>query len=95
METDPSGTIMGYKADCIGGGRETVMELFEKEYKEDMDFEEALMLGLKAIDSVSEEELTPVTLEIGYIKKGGKFTLMSEEEVTKYVEKYKSTKKEE
>ena len=95
METEPSGTIMGYKADCIGGGRETVMELFEKEYKEDMDFEEALMLGLKAIDSVSEEELTPVTLEIGYIKKGGKFTLMSEEEVTKYVEKYKSTKKEE
>ncbi|OYT60217.1 proteasome endopeptidase complex, archaeal, alpha subunit [Euryarchaeota archaeon ex4484_178] len=95
METDPSGTIMGYKADCIGGGRETVMELFEKEYKEDMNFEEALMLGLKAIDSVSEEELTPVTLEIGYIKKGGKFTLMSEEEVTKYVEKYKASKKEE
>jgi len=95
METDPSGTIMGYKADCIGGGRETVMELFEKEYKENMDFEEALMLGLKAIDSVSEEEITPITLEIGYIKKGDKFTLMDEEEVAKYVEKYKSTKKEE
>lgn len=95
METDPSGTIMGYKADCIGGGRETVMELFEKEYKENMDFEEAIMLGLKAIDSVSEEEITPITLEIGYIKKGDKFTLMDEEEVAKYVEKYKSTKKEE
>lgn len=95
METDPSGTIMGYKADCIGGGRETVMELFEKEYREDMDFEEAIMLGLKGIDSVSEDGITPITLEIGYIKKDGHFTIMSEEEVAKYVEKYKSEKKEE
>ncbi len=95
METDPSGTIMGYKADCIGGGRETVMELFEKEYREDMNFEEALMLGLKGVESVSEEGINPVTLEIGYIKKGGQFTIMSDEEVTKYVEKYKATKNEE
>ncbi len=95
METDPSGTIMGYKADCIGGGRDVVMELFEKEYREDMNFEEALMLGLKAIDAASEEEIIPMTLEIGYIKKGGKFTLMSDEEIEKYVEKYKSSKKEE
>lgn len=95
METDPSGTIMGYKADCIGGGREVVMEMFEKEYREDMDFEEAIMLGLKAIDMVNEEEINPVTLEIGYIKKGEKFTLMSDEEVSNYVEKYKSSKKEE
>ncbi len=95
METDPSGTIMGYKADCIGGGREVVMELFEKEYREDMDFEEAIMLGLKAIDTASEEEITPVTLEIGYIKKGEKFTLMSDEEIANYVEKYKASKKEE
>jgi proteasome alpha subunit len=95
METDPSGTIMGYKADCIGGGRETVMELFEKEYREDMDFEEAIMLGLKGVGSVSEEGIDPITLEIGYIKKGGQFTIMSNEEVAKYVEKYKATKKEE
>ncbi len=95
METDPSGTIMGYKADCIGGGRDVVMELFEKEYREDMDFEEALMLGLKAIDMVNEEELKPITLEIGYIKKGENFTLMSDEDVAKYVEKYKASKKEE
>ncbi len=95
METDPSGTIMGYKADCIGGGREVVMEMFEKEYREDMDFHDAVMLGLKAIDMVNEEEIKPMTLEIGYIKKGGNFTLMSDEEVAKYVEEYKASKKEE
>ncbi len=95
METDPSGTIMGYKADCIGGGRDTVMELFENEYREDMDFEEAIMLGLKGIDAVSEDGITPLTLEIGYIRNGGQFTIMSEEEVAKYLEKYKSEKKEE
>ena len=92
METDPSGTIMGYKADCIGGGREVVMELFEKEYREDMEFEEAVMLGLKGIDMVNEEEINPATLEIGYIKKGSPFTLMSEEEVAKFVEKFKESK---
>ena len=95
METDPSGTIMGYKADCIGGGRDTVMELFENEYREDMDFEEAIMLGLKGIDAVSEDSVTPLTLEIGYIRNDGQFTIMSEEEVAKYLEKYKSEKKEE
>ncbi len=96
LETDPSGTIMGYKADCIGGGREIVMELFEKEYREDLSFEEAIMLGLKGIDSVSEEDLTKLTIEIGYIREGQKFTVMTQDEVKKYVEKYiKEYKKEE
>ncbi len=88
METDPSGTIMGYKADCIGGGRETVMEIFEKEYREDMDMEEAILLGLKGIDAVSDEKIENLNIEIGYIKKGGTFTIMENGEVRKYIEKY-------
>ncbi len=94
FETDPSGTLMGYRADCIGSGRETVMELFEKEYSEKMSFEEAIMLGLKAVEAVSEEKISKLTLEIGYVKKEGKFVKMSDEEVTKYIEMYESTKSE-
>ncbi len=92
METEPSGAIMAYKAGCIGSGRETVMELFEKEYRDDMEFEEALMLGLKAIESVSEEPLDKVTLEIGYVKKGQNFVKMSKDEIKEYVEKYLASK---
>ncbi len=93
IETEPSGAAISYKADAIGTGREVVMELFEKKYREDMDFEEAIMLGLDGIDAVSEEEIEKLTLEIGYIKKGGAFKKMSDDEIAKYVEMYKERKK--
>ena len=92
METEPSGAIMAYKAGCIGSGRETVMELLEREYLEDMSMDEAIMLGLKAIEAVSEETLDKMTLEIGYIKVGGRFTKMGKEEIKEYVEKYLKNK---
>ncbi len=92
IETEPSGAIMGYKADCIGGGREAVMEIFEKEYKDDMNIEDAINLGLKGIESVSEEEVECLNLEMGYIKKGENFRMMSDEEIKKYVAKYKEKK---
>ena len=92
IETEPSGAVMGYKADCIGGGRETVMEIFEKEYRDDMSMEEAINLGLKGIESVSDEDFECLNLEIGYIRKGGNFKLMSDKEITKYVKKYKESK---
>ena len=92
IETEPSGAVMGYKADCIGGGRETVMEIFEKEYKEDLSMRDAINLGLKGIEAVSEEEIECLNLEIGYIKSGENFKLMSEKEIKGYVEKYKEKK---
>jgi len=95
METDPSGTVMGYKADCIGGGRETVMELFENEYRENMSMEEAIMLALKGIEMVSEDKIENLNIEIGYVVKGGTFTLMGSEEIKEYIKKYKEMKGEE
>ncbi len=93
METEPSGAAIAYKAVAIGTGREVVMELFEKKYNEDFDFEKALMLGLEGIDTVSEEEIDKLTLEVGYIKKGNKFRKLSTEEIENYVKKYVDMKK--
>ncbi len=93
METEPSGAAIAYKAVAIGTGREVVMELFEKKYREDMNLEDALMLGLEGIDAVSEDEIDKLTLEMGYIKKGENFKKMSLEEMENYVKKYMEKKK--
>ncbi len=93
METEPSGAIMAYKAGCIGSGRETVMEILEKEYKDKMSMEEAILLGLKAIEAVSDDTLDKMTLEIGVVKKGENFRKMTKKEIKKYVDKYIKNKK--
>jgi len=88
METEPSGAIMAYKAGCIGSGRETVMEILEKEYKDNMSMDAALALGLKAVEAVSDDTLDKMTLEIGYVSKKDGFKKMSKKEIEKVVSKY-------
>ena len=63
------------------------MEMLEKEYSEDMSMEDAIKLGLKALKESSEEEFREDTVEIGYIKVGEEFRVMSDEEVKKILEK--------
>ncbi len=95
LETEPSGAVMAYKADCIGSGRETVMEILENEYNEGLEKEDAIILGLKALDSVIEDTLDKVVLEIGIVTRDEPFRKMTKDEIADYVKKYrKSTKKE-
>ncbi len=87
-ETDPSGALLEYKATAIGMGRNIVMEFFEKEYREDMSFEDALILGLVAMGKAIESELTPEGIEVGYVKTDEKkYKEMSIEELKPYIEK--------
>lgn len=65
FETDPSGTLLEYMATGIGIGRSAVMKLFEKEYKESMSAEEAVLLGLKALHTATEGKFDMNTVEIG------------------------------
>jgi len=67
-ETDPSGALLEYKATAIGMGRNSVMEYFEKEYRENLNFEEALILGLVAMGKAIESELAVDGIEVGYVK---------------------------
>ena len=81
FETDPSGALVAYKATGIGSGRAAVMDLFEKEYKDDMTFNAALKLGLKALEAAIEEKPEAETTEIGVAEVGKKFRRLSEEEI--------------
>ncbi|MCS7130007.1 MAG: archaeal proteasome endopeptidase complex subunit alpha [Archaeoglobaceae archaeon] len=87
-ETDPSGALLEYKATAIGMGRNVVVEFFEKEYREDLSFEEALLLALVAIGKSIENEISANDIEVGYVKTDEKqYKEMTPLELKKYVEK--------
>lgn len=81
FETDPSGALVAYKATGIGNGRPAVMDMFEKEYKDDMEFADAMKLGLNALKAAIEEDPKAESVEIGVAEVGRKFRRLSEEEV--------------
>ena len=78
---------MAYKADSIGSGRPAVLDVFEKEFKDDMSYEDAMILGLKALKSAIEETPAAATVEVGVVKIDEPFRRLPEEEVAKFIEK--------
>jgi proteasome alpha subunit len=91
FETDPSGALVSYKAGSIGAGRNVVMEVFEEQYQEGMESEEAIVLGLKALKKATEEEkLNPKSVEIGIVRRGANFRRLDDSEVEAVVEKANS-----
>ena len=87
FETDPSGALVSYKATAIGSGRPAVIEMFEKEYQDNMECEDALLLGLKALGSAIEDKPSAESVEIGIAETGKKFRRLSAEEINALVEK--------
>lgn len=53
-KTDPSGNYVAYNATAIGAGSEQVMELFEKKYKDDVSFDDAILLAIESIASIND-----------------------------------------
>jgi proteasome alpha subunit len=91
FETDPSGALVSYKAGSIGAGRNVVMESFEEQYQENMEMDDAIVLGLKALKKATEEEkLNPKSVEIGVVTKGASFRRLEDGEVEAVVEKANS-----
>jgi len=90
FETDPSGTLLEYKATGIGIGRPAAMKVFEEEYTPDLSISDAIALGLKALHSATEGKFDATTVEIGIVTKDdATFRKMPKEEVASYVEKFK------
>ena len=88
-ETDPSGAMMAYKAGGIGAGRNEVMEVFEKDYKENMTEAQAVTLGLKGLSAANENNLKPEVIEIAVINPEKEFHTLNSAEVAKAVKKIK------
>lgn len=87
FETDPSGALIEYKATAIGARRAMAMEVFEKDYREDMKINEALELALDAIYEATEGKTTKESVEIAIIEKANhKYRKLTEEEIEEHVE---------
>ncbi|HXW99553.1 MAG TPA: archaeal proteasome endopeptidase complex subunit alpha [Methanomicrobiales archaeon] len=92
FETDPSGTLLEYKATGIGTGRPAVMKVFEEEYREDTGSREAILLGLKALHAATEGKFDVNTVEIGIVEqKARAFRKMTREEVAAFVEQFEKS----
>ena len=88
-EPDPSGAMMAYKAGAIGAGRNEVMEVFEKDFKDNMTQTQAVNLGLTALSAANENNLKSEVVEIAVINPEREFHTLSSEEVGKAVKKVK------
>ena len=96
FETDPSGTLLEYKATAIGMGRPAVMKVFDESYSEEITYSEAILLGLRALHAATEGKFDVNTVEIGLITvTDPKFRKLSRDEVKEYVEKFNQEESEE
>lgn len=87
FETDPSGALMAYKASSIGAGRNAVMEVFEEEFRDNLDKDAAIALGLKALLKATEGKLNAAALEVGLVHSAEAFRKLSTEEVKVFVDR--------
>lgn len=87
FETDPSGALIEYKATAIGSGRFAAMDIFEDQYKDDMNLNDAIKLALTAINEATEHETTANNVEIAVIKCDEEiYTKLSQEEVQTFID---------
>lgn len=87
FETDPSGALIEYKATAIGSGRSAAMDIFEDQYKDDMNLNDAIKLALIAINEATEHETTANNVEIAVIKCDEEvYTKLSQEEVQTFID---------
>ena len=87
FETDPSGALVAYKAGSIGSGRPIVMDMFEKEFKDNMTYKEAMTLGLKALSAAIEDKIAAETIEVGVVEKKKAFRRLDDKELNSFIEK--------
>jgi len=87
-EAEPSGALTGAKAAIIGVGKNEVTEYLEKEYKEDLSFDDVIMLGFKALKQVPEMKIKTETFDVGIIPVSTKkYETLSQERIAAYIAK--------
>ncbi len=85
FDSDPAGTINEYKSVAIGAGRDAVTDYIEKEYKEDMNLEDAIKMGIAALKAAVQDASSMKEPEVASIRIGETFHVYSNDEVTKYL----------
>lgn len=83
--THPSGTYRGYKARAEGAGRETVINILKKEYREEMKLEDATKLAVKSLVKALEARELPPRIKIVVIPSATKkMEMLSDDKIEGY-----------
>lgn len=85
---EPSGQYISYKAHGLGQGGSQAIEVLQRDYRDEMSLDDAVVLGIRAIASVMEGKPSPETLEVGLVEtRTRRFRKLSKEELKAYLEK--------
>jgi proteasome alpha subunit len=82
-ETEPSGTMIEWKAQAIGRGAEKAKKILDRDYKDGLEEKEGIKILLKALKA-GEKTLTPERIEVMVVKKS-KVDKLSREEIKKFL----------
>jgi proteasome alpha subunit len=86
MTTDPSGSYRGYKARALGRNADKANTLLDEKYVEGLSMDDAIRLGIEAVDAASGGKVTPATVKVAVIPSEARvFKRLSEEEIANYV----------
>ncbi|MBT6644200.1 MAG: archaeal proteasome endopeptidase complex subunit alpha, partial [Euryarchaeota archaeon] len=88
FETDPSGAYQSYHAGAIGSGRNTVIDFFESNWKENLTMNAAMKLGLEALRKSLDAELNREAIEVVVIDADG-YRILNREQVVKQIDRLK------
>ena len=85
--TSPSGIYRPYKAFALGSGEAPAREYIEKNYKENVSFEDIIKLALNTIKESIDEDMTKENIRLAYIRtsEDNKFKTCSKDEINKFL----------
>ena len=82
------GAYQSYHAGAIGSGRNTVIDYFEKNWKENLTLNAAMKLGLEALRNANDQELNRDAVEVSVIDSDG-YRILDRDEVNKQIDRLK------
>lgn len=88
FETDPSGAYQSYHAGAIGSGRNTVIDFFESNWKDNLTMNAAMKLGLEGLRKSLDTELNREAIEVVVIDADG-YRILNREQVVKQIDRLK------
>ncbi len=84
-ELDPAASPIGCKADAIGSGKKVAEDILVKEYKEGLEIDDAITLGIDIMRKINEGTLSSDNIDVATITKKGGFVMYTPDRIAKYI----------
>lgn len=85
-QIDPSGSYFAWKASAIGKNMVNAKTFLEKRYSDEVGIEDAIHTALLTLKEGFEGQVSGANIEVGVIGRDRKFRVLTEAEVTDYLQ---------